>query len=125
MTTSIQAFEDGTLDLHRFGHAEHVRVAWSLIHAEGATRGLVRFEEGLRRLTAQAGIPGRYNATVTYALFFLIAERVAASGALSWEEFAEANGDLLVWPSPALEALYDEETLATPLARSTFVLPRA
>ena len=120
----LSSFESGTVDVHSFGHADHVRVAWSLIHAEGVTGGLVRFEAGLRRLTAEAGIPGRYNATVTCALFFLIAERIASAGALSWDEFAHENADLLVWPSPALGALYDEETLTSPLARSTFVLPR-
>lgn len=126
MTTEIalvDAFEEGTLDLSSFGHAEHVRVAWALIVTHGTTAGLQRFDEGLRRLTAAAGASGRYHATITHALVYLIAERVAVQGAAPWETFARANEDLLTWPSPALAELYDEPTLASDLARRTFLLP--
>lgn len=121
---TLERFEEGSLDLGSFRHADHVRLAWELIRRDGVLDGLAAFESGLRRLTAEAGLAERFNTTITYALFFLIAERVEATPVTAWEEFAARNPDLLAWPSPALDALYAPEILATPLARTVFVLPR-
>lgn len=121
---TLSRFEEGTLDLGSFGHVDHVRLAWELIRRDGVLDGLATFETGLRRLTVGAGLEERFHTTITYALFFLIAERVAEAPGASWEEFAADSPDLLAWPSPALEVLYDADTLADPRARATFVLPR-
>jgi len=41
----------------------------------------------------------------------------------SWDEFAARNPDLLNWKESILRKYYCEETLASDLARSVFLLP--
>ena len=41
----------------------------------------------------------------------------------SFEEFARTNPDLFEWPSPILARYYTPETLNSPLARTTFLMP--
>lgn len=122
-TTVLAEFEAGTLDNSTFGHHDHVRVIWSYVHAYGTLEALARFESGLKRITAAAGHPEKYHATITHAFAFLVGERVAEQGPLNWAEFAEANPDLFEWPNSTLRRLYPGDVLHSPAARRTFVLP--
>lgn len=124
MTTTLATdFEAGTIDNTSFGHPEHVRVIWSLVHAYGTLQAVQRFEAGLKRITAAAGHPEKYHTTITYAFAFLVAERIAGQGPLSWHDFVDANPDLLDWPSTALARMYPDNTLQSTTARRTFVMP--
>lgn len=77
----------------------------------------------LKRITAESGHPEKYNTTITYALAFLVAERIAGHDAGSWNEFADRNPDLLEWPNPVLTQLHPNGVLFTPPARRSFMLP--
>lgn len=119
----VAAFESGTLDNDSFGHSQHVRVIWSLVHAYGTLEAVRRFEFGLKRITAEAGHPEKYHATITHAFAFLVGERIADQGTLSWADFVDANADLFDWPNSALTRMYSDDELSTSIARKTFVMP--
>jgi hypothetical protein len=53
----------------------------------------------------------------------LMAERMRAHRAESWEEFASSNADLLVWKGGVIEKYYTKQALESDLARRVFVLP--
>ena len=74
------------------------------------------------------GKPDRYHETITWAFLLLIRERVARwcqqSGRQpGWDEFARDNSDLLAWKGNILRQYYRDETLASELAKRTFVFP--
>jgi len=116
-------FEAGTIDSSTFGHREHVRVIWELIHAYGTLGAVSRFESSLKRITAAAGHPEKYHATITHAFAFLVGERLAEQGPLNWEEFTQTNADLFEWPNRTMQRMYPDDTLSGPVARKTFVMP--
>jgi len=116
-------FEAGAIDNTTFRHHDHVRVIWEFIHAYGTLEAVGRFESGLKRITAAAGHPEKYHATITYAFAFLVGQRIAQQGVLAWDDFVAANPDLFDWPSSALTRMYPDGSLHTPTARQTFVMP--
>jgi hypothetical protein len=121
----INDFESGHLDNTTFDHAHHVRVIWALIHAHGPLEAIRRFERGLKALTAAAGHPGKYHATITYAAAFLVAQRIGSQGRIDWAQFVDGNPDLLEWPNTLFRQLYPGGVLDSDQARDHFVLPFA
>jgi hypothetical protein len=120
----LAAFESCALPNEAFHHADHVHVAWAYLDRLPPLEALARFTASLKRYATHHGAPERYHETITLAYFFLIAERRARAPQLAtWEAFAEANPDLLRWRGGVLEERYDPETLASDLARRTFLLP--
>jgi hypothetical protein len=120
----VEAFESCTLGPEEFHHRDHVRLAWIYLRAEPPARALARFAEGLKRFAAALGKAGLYHETITWAYLLLIRERMDRQGdAASFEAFAAANPDLMTWKPSVLAAYYHDETLASPLARRTFVMP--
>lgn len=122
----LAAFEGGTLAEDGFHHRDHIRLAWLMLREAPLAEALARFAAGLRRFAARHGKAGLYHETITWAYVVLIHERMRRGsweGEASWEEFAAANPDLLTWRPSILAAYYREETLASDLARRTFVLP--
>ena len=123
-TEFVAAFEDTSLPETAFRHRDHVRLAWVYLRDETVPDALRRFTEGLKRFAAAKNKAGLYHETITWAYLLLINERAERTGRrASFEEFADANPDLLVWRPSILTAYYKNETLGSPLARRTFVLP--
>jgi hypothetical protein len=120
----VEQFEDGTLPLKCFHHEEHVRVAFLYLGKYRVLDALERFSASLRRFAAGYGKAGLYNETITWAYILLIRERMArAEREQTWAEFRENNRDLCDRETNILKKYYREETLASELAKSTFVLP--
>ena len=121
----IAEFEEGRAP-GAFHHADHVRVAFAYVSEFPVLEAIARFSEALRRFAIAKGKPHLYHETITWAYLLLIRERMArAGGAQSWEELSERNHDLLVWKGGILERYYSHGTLASDLARRTFVFPDA
>lgn len=118
----IEQFESDTVPAE-FHHADHVRLAFAYLCQYPALEALERFSAALKRYAAARGKAQRYHETITYAYFFLIRERMARYGSMTWEEFTALNSDLLVWKNGILSRYYDESTLSSDLARSVFLLP--
>jgi hypothetical protein len=120
----IASFEDGSLSNESFHHADHVRMAFLYVSRYPALEALQRFSSSLMRFAAAHGKPQLYHETITWAFLLLIRERLArAGGPQTWDEFAAGNADLLNWKDNVLKKYYREETLASDLARSTFLFP--
>lgn len=120
----IASFEDGSLANESFHHPDHVRMAFLYLCRYPALGAIQRFSSSLARFAAAKGKPGLYNETVTWAFLFLIRERMARAGRKqTWSEFAASNRDLMSWEDNVLRKYYRDETLASDLAKGTFLFP--
>jgi hypothetical protein len=120
------AVETCRLGRGEFRHADHVRLAWIYLRERPLVEAIDRFAATLRRLAAHHGVPGLYHETITWAYLLLIHERrERGPGADDWDAFRSANADLFAWRPSILERYYAPATLASELARRTFVLPDA
>ena len=117
------AFESLAYPPEEFHHREHLRLAWIYLRQEPLLPALTRFAESLKRFAANAGAASKYHETITFAFLFLIHERMQRGAAETFDEFAEANPDLVSWKPSILERYYRAETLGSELARGTFVMP--
>ena len=63
----LAGFEAGTLAPERFGHREHVRLAWCCLTRFGRAEAERRLLEGLRAFAARAGKPEKFDAALTSA----------------------------------------------------------
>jgi hypothetical protein len=119
----IQLFESDAVPESSFHHADHVRLAFAYLSEYPIYEALQKFSAALKHFAAARGKAELYNETITCAYFFLIHERLARSGALNWEFFAEVNSDLLIWKAGILERYYEVATLKSELARRIFLMP--
>ena len=119
----LAAFCDTTLPHEAFHHEQHVRVAWLFVQRHGMPDALREFPAALRRFADAKGATTLYHATITWAFLLLINERQQRAPAADLPAFAAANADLLTWKPSVLDALYAPGTLATDLAKRTFVMP--
>jgi hypothetical protein len=123
----IEEFEQGRMPGGSFHHADHIRVAFTYLSEFSVLEALQRFCAALKRFATAQGKPDLYHETITWAYLFLIRERMLRiEHRQTWEEFAAANQDLLTWErgkSGILSQYYETETLASSVARMTFLLP--
>ena len=118
----IEQFEQASLE--PFHHADHVRVAFAYLRRYPVLTALEKFSVALQRFAAARGKPQLYHQTITWAYVFLIRERMARAGVEQrWEDFSRDNADLLAWKGGILQRYYREETLASELAKRTFLFP--
>lgn len=123
MAELLDRFIDTTLPSEQFHHQQHVQVAWLFVRKFGMPRALSEFTKALKRFADAKGATGRYHETITWAFLLLIADRQAQCAAETWEAFAQANPDLLVWKPSILDRYYSKELLSSDLARRTFLMP--
>jgi len=120
----IEKFEDCSLPSELFRHRDHVKLAWLYLNHYSKLEALERFSEKLRNYATHLGKPQLYHETITWGHIFLIHERIMRAGTRqTWEEFAEANADILNWRGGIFKQYYSEEVIASDIARSVFVLP--
>lgn len=110
----------GTLQPEGFSHRAHLGAAYEILRCHEVFEGMAVYARGLRRLTETAGVPEKFNATVTLAFLSLTAERMAAADYPDTESFLERNADLL--RPGVLGRYFPAETLASDLARRVPVL---
>jgi hypothetical protein len=107
-----------------FHHDTHVRLAWLYLRKYPLLEAVAAFSKNLKRYAASAGKEAIYHETITCAYLFIINERMARMAyEANWEEFAEANPDLLDWKNSILKKYYTRETLDSDLARKVFCMP--
>ena len=120
----IARFEDCSLASESFHHRDHVRMAYLYLCRYPALEAVQRFSSALARFAEAKGKPTLYHETITWAFLFLIRERLARTGHTQrWSEFAESNADLMNWENHVLRKYYRDETLASDLAKHTFLFP--
>lgn len=125
MTHLLEAFEAGAIHPQEFHHEQHVQVVWEYLQRYSVVEVLERFPAALQRFAHSLGKERLYHATITWAFVLLINERQQRGPAANWADFAAQNSDLLHWKPSILERYYRRETLASELARTTFLMPDA
>jgi hypothetical protein len=108
-----------------FGHREHVQLAYLAVRRYGTAEAAERIGRWLRHLTAYAGAPQKYTATVTWAWTEIVGHHVAADqaaqGPADFDSFAARHPRLL--DKRLLRGHYSSSVLASARARTTWVEP--
>lgn len=121
----LRRFSDLSLPKGAFDHAEHVRLAWTLLAEAPLFEAMLRFRRLLRAFAAHHDAAGLYNETVTCFYLLLIRERMDRLGPdHGWTEFRAAQPDLFGKPKPFLERWYPGNAAFTPEAKASFRLPQ-
>jgi hypothetical protein len=118
---TIERFESGHVDPGRFDHEAHVYIAWLYVTTFDTAAAILRFDNALRRLTAELGVPEKYHATITWLFLLLVAEKSREDE--RWERFKARNEDLFGDSKTILRRYYSEGLLSSQRAKSRFLLP--
>jgi hypothetical protein len=120
----LRRFTDLSLPKEAFNHAEHVRLAWTLLVEEPLLGAMQRFRTLLRAFADHHGATGLYNETITCFYLLLIRERMDLAGPdHDWAAFRAANPDLFGSPKGFLERWYPDEGAFAAEAKQSFRLP--
>ena len=119
----LDALITGTLAPSEFSHLDHVGVGYQALRGHEFFEAVSIVAQGLSRLTHRAGVPEKYNATLTFAAMSLIAERMKTVKCASAEEFVERYGS--IFSSGFLKAQFPDLRLNSKLAREVALLPGA
>ena len=118
----LEALESCRLAPDLFSHREHVRAAFLYLERLPFGAAIDRMRATLQRYCAALGRADRYHETLTVAFMCLVNAHRQRAGYGDWSEFARLNPEL--FDSGVLGQYYEPATLASPLARTTFVLER-
>jgi hypothetical protein len=100
----------------RFGHREHVRLAWLAVTRHGVAAAVELIGAGIGRAA-----PQKYHATLTRAWIEVVARHVVGGADADVEAFLARCPDLL--DARLLDRHYRPATLATAAARTGWVPP--
>ena len=117
----LDALEADTLDPSDFSHLDHVGVAVEALRKYGFFEAVSRYANALRVLTDRAGVPEKYNATITFASMSLIAERWHTGDYDGAEHFVRENGGLFT--KSFLTGQFPDERVDSGLAKEIPLLP--
>lgn len=117
-----RAFIAQTIDAAVFHHAEHLRVAFDLLHTHDFIDASATYAKGIRTLAENAGAKDKFNLTITFAFLSLIAERIAQSPNSPFDTFIRDNPDLM--SKDLLGRWYAADRLHSQTARAVFLLPK-
>jgi CRP-like cAMP-binding protein len=105
----------------RFGHREHVKLTWLAVRRCGTTAAVELISDGIQRTARYAGVPQKYNSTVSRAWVELTAYHISEVPGESFDELLQRNPGLL--DKRLLTRFYHSRTLASPAARRGWVEP--
>lgn len=117
----LDALQNGTLDPHEFSHMDHVGVAVEALGKFGFFEAVSRYANGLRGLTEKAGVPEKFNATITFASMSLIAERLHSGNYADAEDFVSKEGHLFT--KAFLADQFSDERYTSDVAKEVPLLP--
>ena len=106
----------------KFGHREHIHLAYLAVQRHGADRAAGVLSGWIRQLAAYQRAPQKFNTTVTRAWTEIVAHHVAASPpGTDFASFAERHPALL--DKRLLTRHYTSRVLASPAARTGWAEP--
>lgn len=120
---TIESFEAAQINADAFDHEAHVYTAWLYLNEWPLNEAIDRFCQAIRHLTVSLGAEDKYHETITWFFLLLIHQRRQNDPSASWQTFREQNLDLVTGAGPLLRQHYTAQTLASDVARQTFVLP--
>jgi hypothetical protein len=114
-----EVVQPGGPDGGRFGHREHIHLAF-IAARQGDAADLLR--AWIRQIAASHGAPDRYHETITTAWAQIVAHHVRAEPAIAdFDSFAARYPALL--DKSLLSRHYSPTVLAAPAARLTWIAP--
>jgi hypothetical protein len=116
-----QQFEAQDIDPASFRHSDHILVAYEMLNRYDFLSTSQKYSETIKAMATKAGVPEKFNLTITLAFLSLIAERIHNTPHSNFEEFLSQNEDLKA--KNLLEKMYSTERLQSDLARKMFLLP--
>ena len=105
----------------RFGHSEHLEVAWSFLASHSLEDATRRTVSTIRHVAMLHGASDRYHDTITKAWVRLVAVHMSRDRSDSFDEFIAQNGGLL--DPGLLERHYSSTALRSPAARQHWIEP--
>lgn len=118
-----RSFEERDIDAGAFRHCDHVGVAYEMLRNYDFVDAAARYAGSIKSMAQKAGVPEKFNATITLAFLSLIAERMGTTRHSNFDDFIAGNPDLL--SKDVLEKWYSPERLRSDLARAVFLMPDA
>ena len=119
----LRRFERLEIQAGHFSHRDHVQVAFEMLHKYPYLEACTRYAGTISEFATNAGVPRKFNVTITFAFLSLIAERIHEKpGWPGFDEFIARNEDLL--SKGALQTWYTDEELHSEFARTHFLLPK-
>ena len=108
--------------VHRFGHREHVRLAFVLVSQQGLDRGTQRVREILAGMAAAHGQPERFHVTLTMSWVRAVAHHMTlAPELIRFDDFIERFPRLL--ERDLMDAHYTRRRMFSQRARRTELAP--
>lgn len=121
--TLLEEFLSHRLGPSGFSHQAHVEVAWGLLERFPFQEALGKFEAGVRDLSARAGAPEKYHATVTRALLQIIYADQRDLTHESWPDYLHSAPGVLSNSRELLLRHYSAALLHSEQARLTWCEP--
>jgi hypothetical protein len=112
---------EATATAGRFGHREHIHLTWLAVRRYGTAAAVDLVSDGIRHTARYAGVPQKYNATVSRAWVELVGHHVENSDTTDFNAFADQHPALL--DKRLLARFYRPSTLASAPARTGWVEP--
>jgi hypothetical protein len=119
----LLALKAGTLNPAGFSHRDHVGVAVAALRRHSFFEAMLIVANGLQGVTQRAGVPEKFNATITMASMSLIAERLEGDDGAPIDAFINRHPDLL--STALVRDAYPDGRLTSDLARRIGLLPIA
>ena len=104
----------------RFGHREHLHLAWLAVRRHGPSAATDLIGDGIRRTARYAGAPQKYHVTMTHAWTHLVAHH-APDGPGNFADFLQQFPKLL--DKRLLTGHYSSARLASSDARQSWLDP--
>jgi hypothetical protein len=98
-----------------------MKLTWLAVRRCGTAAAVDLISEGIKSTARYAGVPQKYNATVSRAWVELTAYHMGEAPGESFDELVHRNPGLL--DKRLLTRFYNSHTLASPAARSGWVEP--
>ncbi|WP_051560226.1 hypothetical protein [Marinobacterium jannaschii] len=119
----LQQFEALSLPPEQFNHRGHLRLGWICLRLSGLEGAVSRVCRGINAYACHLGAADKFHQTLTEALLRIMAQRMAIQPSASWNDFIEANPDLLADALAVVHCHYSPECLHSDRARQCFVAP--
>lgn len=119
----LRRFLACALEPSDFDHRGHLRAAWLVLRHHPVDEAVEHTCDGIARLAAKFGAPGKFNRTMSEALVRLMAHGGAADPGASLDEFLGAHPEFDSDVRGVLARHYSDDRLHSPEARARFVAP--
>lgn len=121
MTPFSDLLAEVMVGAERFGHRQHVHLTWLAVRRFGTDAAVDVISEGIKSTARYAGVPQKYNATVSRAWVELVGHHAEHADTADFGSFAEQHPALL--DKKLLTRFYRSSTLAADQARTGWVKP--